>query len=362
MGLTQPEVASAVGITQSHLSRIERGSDTKISTLQAIARVLRCHPAELWGGFPSEDSPADLLVSRLAAALRVRFAFISEIADAASRRIRLLSIWHGSEHGETFEYSVDGTPCEHVVGQGAAKEVVFYPDGLQERFPNDVWLRGMGIESYLAVSLADTEGNPLGHMGVMHDEPMQASFRSESIVRLFAATGAAVVERKRAVSALYEAEGSYRDLVENAQMAVYRQQFSQPMRIFLGPHIEELTGYPLDDFLFDRSFWGGLIHPEDRTRVYSELEQAIENSTVFQSQYRVRHRAGGERFVLDIARPFDPGTMVARWFHGIVIDVTEQGNREENPHGALKLEALRRLADGVAHGFDNLLTAVLGIS
>ncbi len=54
LGLTQPEVASAVGITQSHLSRIERGSDTTISTLFAIARVLRCHPAELLGGLPPE--------------------------------------------------------------------------------------------------------------------------------------------------------------------------------------------------------------------------------------------------------------------------------------------------------------------
>lgn len=109
------------------------------------------------------------LVQSLAAALRVKFAFVSELVDSDGGKLRLLSLWAGTEFGETFEYATKDTPCEEVVGKGS----VLYADGVKERFPKDVWLREAGVESYLAIPLFDSVGNPLGHMGVMHDQPME---------------------------------------------------------------------------------------------------------------------------------------------------------------------------------------------
>ena len=55
------------------------------------------------------------LVRLLAAALEVRFAFVSQCTDAARTSVRTLAFWSGDKFGENFRYAVAGTPCERVM-------------------------------------------------------------------------------------------------------------------------------------------------------------------------------------------------------------------------------------------------------
>ena len=142
------------------------------------------------------------LVRHLAAALQVRYAFVSEVHPTVPKRLRLLTMWDGCGFAEPFEYDVTGTPCEKVFAEGLAH----YPSGVRETFPEDRWLQDNGIESYLAVPLSDREGNPIGHLGVMHDAPMQDDVPRESILRVFAARAGAELKRKRAGAELRESE------------------------------------------------------------------------------------------------------------------------------------------------------------
>ena len=142
-----------------------------------------------------------ILVKHLAIALRTRFAFIAELADPEGERVRLLALWTGTHHGETFEYATERTPCEHVVG----KKLAIFPAGVQKLFPEDRWLREAGIESYLAIPLFDSSGNPLGHLGVMHDQKMPESTQAEDMLRIFAARAGGELERKQAEEALRQA-------------------------------------------------------------------------------------------------------------------------------------------------------------
>ena len=125
------------------------------------------------------------LARSLAAALHVKFAFVSELADPDGSKLRLLSFWAGTEFGETFEYATEDTPCEEVICKGLA----LYPDGVQEHFPKDVWLSEAGVESYLAIPLFDSVGNPLGHMGVMHDQPLEGGASRRVNTEDFCGTG-----------------------------------------------------------------------------------------------------------------------------------------------------------------------------
>ncbi len=152
------------------------------------------------------------LSRNMAAALRVRWAFIAKPADPGGLRCRVIAFWAGSDWGEPFEYPIKGTPCEHVVG----KEFQYFPANVQSRFPEDAWLREHGVVSYMAVPLSDSAGHALGHMGVMHDSPMDASLPLESILRIFAARAGAELERLTAEEALRESEERYRNLIENA--------------------------------------------------------------------------------------------------------------------------------------------------
>ena len=134
------------------------------------------------------------LVRYMAAAMKVRWAFISQLADAGGKRIRIMAFWAGTSYIENFEYSSQGTPCENVIG----KAFCYYPNDVQRLFPKDAWLREEGVESYLALPLFDSAGNALGHLGVMHDRPMKGVSSAESILKIFAARAVAELERKQA--------------------------------------------------------------------------------------------------------------------------------------------------------------------
>ncbi len=77
------------------------------------------------------------LTEHLAKTVGARFAFLSEAVDRRAGRLRLIALWTGEGFEESFEYDVDGTPCQEVLG-GA---LCLYPAGVQESFPHEVWLK-----------------------------------------------------------------------------------------------------------------------------------------------------------------------------------------------------------------------------
>ena len=112
----------------------------------------------------------------VAVALDARFGFVSKTADKPGY-LELLGLWNGETLEDPFSYSTKDTPCERVLGKG----LVSIPKGVVKAYPRDVWLREIGAESYSAVPLLSSEGRPIGHVGVIHDAPLEAS--EESVAR-----------------------------------------------------------------------------------------------------------------------------------------------------------------------------------
>ena len=150
------------------------------------------------------------LVRHLAAALETRFAFVSRCHPSVESRIQILAIWEDDDFLEPFEYDIKGTPCEHVFADGSAD----FAAHVCALFPEDQWLKTNNIESYLAIPLFDSTANSIGHMGVMHVEPMSGTMPRESVLRVFAARAAAELERSQAVQAIHLSVERYRSLVD----------------------------------------------------------------------------------------------------------------------------------------------------
>jgi formate hydrogenlyase transcriptional activator len=158
------------------------------------------------------------LVRHLATAIGVEYAFVAEFADKRTR-VRTLAYWGKGEIRDNVEFDLAGTPCEDVLLGG----LCHYPSGVKERFPRDLPLVAMGIESYLGVPLHDARGEVLGHLAVFDDRPLPAEERILFTFRSFAARAAAELERLRYERQLCESEERYRDLYEEAPIGYVQE-------------------------------------------------------------------------------------------------------------------------------------------
>jgi signal transduction histidine kinase/DNA-binding NarL/FixJ family response regulator len=127
------------------------------------------------------------LVRGLATALGTRFAFVSRFSPDG-RRVHALAFWNGSSIDENVNYDLAGTPCERVL----SGDIVAFDSGVAELYPAE---RGIGAESYLAIPLQTEEGNVLGHLAVIHTEPVCWAERDFGILRIFATRATAEMRR-----------------------------------------------------------------------------------------------------------------------------------------------------------------------
>ncbi|MCH8157592.1 MAG: GGDEF domain-containing protein [Nitrospinae bacterium] len=106
---------------------------------------------------------------------------------------QVLSGWESGEAISDTIYKAVDTPCEEVLGGMSA----FYPDKVQELFPNDPYLFKIKARSYAGVPCFDATSRVIGHISVADNRPIINKDRTMSILKLFAARAGAELERKR---------------------------------------------------------------------------------------------------------------------------------------------------------------------
>ncbi|HSU40033.1 MAG TPA: ATP-binding protein [Polyangiaceae bacterium] len=107
-------------------------------------------------------------------------------------------------------------------------------------------------------------------------------------------------------------------------------------------------------------FFAEYLHPDDHELASKAFEQTLADARFGPIEYRVRLASGSTRWVSAAGTTMrDPkGAIIA--IVGTLKDVTERRALEARLRDAEKLESIGRLAGGVAHDFNNMLTAILG--
>ncbi len=289
------------------------------------------------------------LVSSLAEALNVRYAFISECLDSPPMRVRAFAFWNGNDFGENFEYDLQGTPCEAVVNGKACQ---YYPEQIQSLFPQERELVTLSAQSYAGIPLFNSKSELLGHLAVLDDRPMDNETRYRALLEIFAARAAAEMERQQAEEALQISEEKFATAFRASPDAIALSTLDNGCYIEVNQSWLQMFGYSRTEAIghsaLELAIWA---KPEDRERV-KQLLQTQGNLSNYEFEFCSK---SGEMFSglfsAEIIQLSDKLCLLT-----VITDITPLKQAEK---ALARLAEIGELAATIVHEVRNPLTTVL---
>ena len=189
-------------------------------------------------------------------------------------------------------------------------------------------------------------------------EAVGTNLLNDATIRGIVLNARDVSERKRADRALRESEERYRDLFDNASDLVCMATPDGSL-LYVNQAWKAGTGYGNEEI--GRMQLLDLVHPDSRPYYTEVLERVLLGERLDHVEFVFVPKAGTPITVEgNLSCTFKDGqpSMV----RGIYRDITERKKVEEHLRRAERMQAAGKLAGGVAHEVNNMMTGVIGFS
>ena len=194
-----------------------------------------------------------------------------------------------------------------------------------------------GREYWVAVEvqpLLDDQGVLTHFMGLQVDITGQKQAKAE-IQRLNAQLAQRVETR---TAELQESERRRHALLSHLQGMAYRCRNDRDWTMeFVSDGCKKLLGIPPEEMTSQRIKYNDLIHPDDQLRVWAEVQACLAGLAPYTIEYRVKHAAGGWRWVWEQGHGVFDSKSELQALEGFITDITQRKQAEEE----LKLSEIR---------------------
>ncbi len=162
---------------------------------------------------------------------------------------------------------------------------------------------------------------------------MSVSFLRDQLGNAIALQGVSrdITKRKLADQALEESERSKSVLIANLPGMAYRCNYDREWTMqFVSAGSVKLTGYPPESLINNRDLsFAGLIAPEYRDYIWTELERILPRKLPFEFEYEITTKSGERKWVLEMGEGVYDNENSLEALEGIILDISDRKRAEE---------------------------------
>ncbi len=247
---------------------------------------------ELAQGFSTAAIGKDFfrsLAQYLSKALEVDYVFIGEISSAGPvkqspslehQTVHSVVFWNHGVEVSNVTYPLVGSLCEYVIRDNFCA----FPSGVQQQFPSNKSLKHFNVDSYVGISLYNSQKQVSGLIYIMHSKPIRNLAQTESLLKIVAHRAELELEREQKERQLLE---------KNEQL-----QHAQASLLQLNEQLEQRVARRTEELQAANERIQTLLEREKSARLEAEVQQKKVENVFLQAPVALGIFSGPEHIIV----------------------------------------------------------------